>query len=135
MHIKWRPSNRDLRIFAVGQVVFLALILTGFVRRGGSWNIVAAVMGISTAVGIVGTVWPQRIRPVYLAWMIAVFPIGWLIFQVLLTLVFGLAIIPIGILLKCLGIDPLNRRLDRDCPSYWNRKGPAPTSSRYFRQF
>jgi len=135
MHIKWQPSNRDLRIFAIGQIAFLALIMTGYIRRGGSPAVLAAVIAVSTIVGVVGAIWPQRIRPVYLTWMIAVFPIGWLVFQVLLTLVHVFAIIPIGTLLKCLGIDPLSRRLDRECPSYWSPKGPAPPSSRYFRQF
>jgi hypothetical protein len=135
IRIKWQPSERDLRVFAVGQAVVFALVCSGWIRRGGSLT-VAVILGIcSTAVAVFGLARPKQIRVLYLAWMILVFPIGWLVTQGLLAATFLLLIVPLGFLLRCFGIDPLSRRFENRQPSYWVKRRPMPPATQYFRQF
>ena len=135
IRINFHPSPRDLRIFCVGQIVVVAIITAGLMRRGGSPQVAAILMAASMVLGLIGAVQPSRVRWFYVGWMIAVFPVGWCISQMLLAAVFGFVIIPLGLLLKCLGIDPLNRRFDSKQASYWTHRDATRPANRYFRQF
>jgi hypothetical protein len=54
----------------------------------------------------------------------------------LLTLVFVLAFIPYGMILRLLGKDPLERRIDRSRSSYWiAREERRPDPARLDKQY
>jgi len=53
----------------------------------------------------------------------------------LLAIVLYLVFTPVGLLLRLLGRDPLERGFDRAAPSYWTARRRADTMDRYFRQF
>ena len=74
-------------------------------------------------------------RLVYVGLMVAVFPIGWVVSHLLMTLFYFLFLTPIGILMRLLGNDPMQRRLDRDATSYWVKHDPGRRADRYFRPF
>lgn len=133
--INWQPSTRDLRIFAVGQVLFFAFLATAIVRRGGSPELAGILVGVSSVAGLVGTIKPSLVRPIYAGWMIAVFPIGWCVSHLLLGMVFWLVIVPLGLALRCCGVDPLERRTDKHRKTYWTKRPQPPAPSRYFRKF
>ncbi len=135
IHFNWQPSSRDLRIFAVGQIACLTLVAVGSVRRGGSVELASLLMGVSATVGLVGAVRPALVRWIYVSWMIVMFPIGWCVSHLLLTSVFWLVITPIGLVLRCCGIDPLERRFDAHRKSYSTRRGPMPPTARYLQKF
>ena len=73
--------------------------------------------------------------PFYIGWMYAFFPLGWLLSHVILALVYYLALLPVGLIMRMVGYDPLHRKFDRQAESYWIPKRDAPDVSRYFRQF
>ena len=50
--------------------------------------------------------------------MFAVFPIGWVVSHLLLGVVYFLVLTPIGLTLRALGRDPLERRFDQSASSY-----------------
>lgn len=133
--IPWHPSHKDLRIFAGLQFVFIAIISAPWIWRHGLQPATAALGVVSAVVAIVGLASPQSIRPVYLGWMIAVFPIGWLVSHVILAAAYFLVFTPIGWLLRLSGRDPLERQPDAEARSYWKDRPPSPEPARYFRQF
>ncbi len=135
IRINWNPTPNELRIFAVGQVVLIALLASGIARRGGSQDLAAILMGVSLLIGVMGVIWPTLIRWCYIGWMIAVFPIGLCVSYLLLASVFWLLVFPVGILLRCCGVDPLARQFEPTRSTYWVRRDPMPPASRYFRQF
>lgn len=132
--INWNPSNRDLRVFAGLQWLFFGAIAGAAWKRHDAPGIVAIVIGISTLVVIVGLIAPQRIRPVYVGWMVAVFPIGWVVSHAILAAVYFLVFTPIGWLLRATGYDPMERRWDRTATTYWKPRPEPPETRRYFRQ-
>jgi hypothetical protein len=84
----------------------------------------------------VGLLVPQAIRWVYVGWMLAAFPIGWLVSHLLLAAIFFGVIMPIGLILRVLGRDPMRKSFDRSASTYWIARPTEPTDSRrYFRQF
>lgn len=135
IRIKWQPSERDLRVFAIGQAVVMALVCCGWIRRGGSWTAPAMMAVASVVIALAGLVQPSRIRLLYLTWMILIFPIGWTVTQALLAATFLTLIVPLGFLLRCFGVDPLSRRFEPGKPTYWVKRRPMPHATRYFRQF
>lgn len=71
----------------------------------------------------------------YDGWIRAAEPIGWSVSAAVLTLTYYLAIMPIGLIMRLSGYDPMHRRLDRQANTYWIERPPPADKARYFRQF
>src|SRR5262249_55930164 len=133
--IPFAPSSRTLRQFAGLWVVFFGGLAAwnGWVRDHHTLALV--FLAVAVAVGPLGLVWPQAIRWVYMGWLVLVFPIGWLVSQVILAGLFYGVITPIGLVFKLMGRDVLCRRPCADRDTYWTPKPAAPDAGSYFRQF
>lgn len=129
------PTDRDLRWFGGLGMVFLwsaAIWLT--LRQGaGGWGLVVAAIGLAS--GLVAYSRPRLLRNIYLGWMVAVFPIGWLIGHLLLAVVYFGVLTPVGWLLRLAGHDPLQRRPDPSATTYWQPRTRERKPADYFRQF
>jgi Saxitoxin biosynthesis operon protein SxtJ len=75
------------------------------------------------------------VRPVFVGWMIAAFPIGWLVSKVLTAALFFTVFTPIALIFRLLGRDALMLRRDPDRPTYWTPKPPTTDPRRYLREF
>lgn len=76
---------------------------------------------------------PRVGEQVYLA-LLRVFAVfGFVVGRVGLTLMFYLAVTPLGLLLRALGKDPLLLR--QDAPPSWSATNPGPEPRRYYRLF
>lgn len=130
------PSSRELRQFAaIWLPLFLALAGAFLGRRTGVWPAVFAVWGLGGIFCLAGVVRPTLIRPLFVGWMRAVYPIGWVVSNGLVIAVYWFVITPIGTIMRVLGKDPLERAFDPSADSYWVEHDPAEHRGRYFRQF
>jgi hypothetical protein len=127
------PPRRQLRQFAgLFLVVFLGLAAwRWFGGRPDAWAVGLATAAI--VVGVMGLVLPAAVRPIYTAWMVAAFPIGWTVSRAVLGVVFFLVITPIGWTFKLMGRDLLWLRR-RDRQSYWLDKRQPAGAREYLRQ-
>ena len=126
-------SEKTLRQFAG-----LCLILFGGLGAWRFWqghsNSAIVLMSLGLVLGAVGLAWPSLIRPVFTVWMMAAFPIGWVVSRLVLALLFYGLFTPVAILFKIIQRDELHRRR-RSAASYWSKK-PAPAEVKeYLRQF
>lgn len=136
IEINWNPSKKELRIFAILQIVFFGIVSWRLYSKTGSLTLALSLFGISAVVGIVGFCLPKFMRIVYVVWMTAVMPIGWVVSRLMLGIVFYLVIAPIGlVMVRIIGRDPLQRRFDKNAKTYWIRRTPEQNTKRYFRQF
>ena len=136
LEINRNPPERELRQFA--GIWFPAFFLVIGLIAGykfGLWSIVLPVWAVVAVVAFVGIVRPKLVRPIYLGWMYAAYPIGWTVSHVVLGITWYLVITPIGLIMRMTGRDPMHRRIDKQAASYWIERGEAPPRSRYFRQF
>lgn len=137
--MKWsdlplQPTQRTLRQFGGLCLVFFGgLAIWQWLVRD---NLVSAgiLSGLALVLGIVGLVRPTALRLLFVAWMIAAFPIGWVISHILLLIVYYGVFTPIGLAFRVIGRDPLELRR-RDVSSYWTPKPQVADLHRYFRQF
>lgn len=133
---KINPTSKQLRVFGYGLAVILSFICYRlFVKHG--WELRNTIL-IVLAVGffIVTAVNYNWLTPVYTRWMWVAQKIGGVMTAVILLVFFCMVFIPVGILLKILKKDFLNRTLDPAAASYWNmRPKDISDNKRYTQQF
>ena len=133
--IQFDPTRKTLRQFAGLWLAFFgALAFWHGLARGRI--VLALVLGLlALVVGVLGLTRPEWMRFIYVGWMVLAFPIGWMISQVMLVVMFFGLFAPIGLVFRLLGRDPLQRARQPEPKSYWAPK-PAPADLRhYFKQF
>lgn len=135
LEIRWQPTPKELRVFSALLIPFGALVAALMFRRVGNPSLSWAIVGTSSLIGTIGCLWPALVRPVYVGWMIAVFPIGWTVSHLVLAAIFYLVFTPIGCLLRWSGRDSMQRRWDRNATTYWETRRAVRPPADYFRQF
>jgi hypothetical protein len=136
MDINWNPSKRDLRQFAgIWFPAFFALVGAFVWYRLGSLQMAAFIWGTAFVISLVGFFVPAFMRVIFVGWMVASYPIGWTISHLILTVIYFLVLTPIGLLVRLVVGDPMQRRFDRSAKTYWVPHESSGDSSRYFKQF
>jgi hypothetical protein len=133
--IKTDPSRRELRQFAA--IWFPAFwLVVGWLSWKATANpmVVATIGSIVALVSIFGFFVPALMRPIFVGWMWAAYPIGWAVAHLLLAVIYYLVVTPIGLGLRALGRDPVQRKIDRSCNTYWRPFPADEGTARYFRQ-
>ncbi|WP_135081574.1 SxtJ family membrane protein [Terasakiella sp. SH-1] len=86
------------------------------------------LLSIALPLLILGLTYPALLAPLNKAWM----KLGFIMFKVvnpvIMFAVYVLTIIPIGLLLRLFGKDPLHLKLEPNAKSYWIERDPAGPS-------
>jgi hypothetical protein len=133
--IQTDPSRTTLRQFAgLCLVFFMGLALwQALVHRRVALGLVLAALALS--IGPLGLIRPEWLRPVYVGWMRVTFPIGWIISQFVLAVIFFGLLAPIGVVFRLCGRDPLGRARHPGQETHWAPKPVPADLRRYFKQF
>ena len=129
------PTPKDLRVFGLTIVVFLGVVGALVGSRTGQWTIPIVVWSAALIQCALYYAVPSVQAMVFRAWIKALFPIGWIISYTLLAAIYYLIVAPIGLFMRLLGRDPLQRALDHGAESYWEPRIGEEKRSRYFQQF
>ena len=135
IEINTNPSRRDLRIFSLLLIVFCGVVGWMFFRKTGSETTAYLIAGIGGCVGLIGSIAPHLARPVYVGWMYAVSPIGFVVSNLVLAITFWGVVWPIALLLGMKKHDPLALQLRKDSETYWVPRPKKTDPRRYFRQY
>ena len=135
IEIQWHPTRKDLRVFSLLLIVFCGVVAMLMYFRSGSFRWPAIIATVGLVAGVIGCLRPAAIRPVYLSWMVATFPIGWTVSHLILAAVYFFVFTPIGWLLRLTGHDPMKCRRDRSRDTYWEPRTSERKPADYFRQF
>jgi hypothetical protein len=119
------PSgNRQTEARRFGLVVggiFLAIGLWPLVVRGAAWRQWAVLLG--GALALLAVARPVLLVPLHRGWMWVGHGLGWVNTRLLLAAVYFLLMTPLGLLMRLVGRDPLDRRMG-DRTSYWKARAP-----------
>jgi hypothetical protein len=129
------PTKKELRIFGLASLVFLAIIGWIVWRKTGSAAAAGGVASVGALVAILGFTVPRAIRPVFIALMVINYPIGWVVTHIVMAVIFYLVVTPLAVIMKLSGRDPMERRFEPTAKTYWKPRPTETESSRYFRQF
>lgn len=113
-------------------VVFLAMAAWRWWHgHADAWAVGLAIAAV--VIGGAGLLSPSLIKPVYMGWMIAAFPIGWTVSRLALATIYFLVVTPIAWVFRASGRDLLRlKRHPRE--TYWTAKSVARDSREYLRQ-
>ncbi len=136
IEIRKNPTQRELRWFGALMAVFFGIIGLGVRYQFDAPTVARVLWGIGVVVPLVYYAIPAFRRPIYLGWLYATLPIGWVVSHVLLGAVYYLVFTPVGLLLRLLGKDPMTRRLKPADATYWVEHRPCDSKpSRYLHQY
>lgn len=125
-------DKRSLRKFGVTMgIAFFVISALIFVKHRHGFTPGLAVSGVFFAVGLFT---PHLLRPVYISWMKFAYVLGWVNTRIILLLVFFLIFTPIGLVLKLLGKDLLDRKIEKDKETYWHQKDKQAFDPRSFER-
>jgi len=125
--VQEKVKTKQLRSFGllVGGV-FAFLGLWPKVYHGSSprlWALILAAVLILPAL-----IFPRSLRPFYQGWMKVGALLGWINTRIILGIIFYLVFFPIGLILRLLGKDPMNRKFDSEATTYRVARQPRPES-------
>src|SRR5438552_1853754 len=128
------PTQRVLRQFSGAWLVFfLALGARQYFGRGHhAAGLALAVVAI--VIGSLGLLKPAAVRWLFVSWMVLAFPIGWVISQIILALIFYGLLTPIAFVFRLQGRDLLCRKPTPGRQSFWTPKQTPHDVRSYFRQ-
>ena len=130
IEINWRPHDRQLRQFGLTALVALPTLgwFWGFGQRGITGLLIAG-----TAAAILAWIRPRLLRPAFVGLSLVTFPIGAVVSELTLIVMFYGVFLPVGMLFRILGRDPLEREFQRQSASYWSPKRQPRGVTQYFR--
>jgi hypothetical protein len=118
---KLEENKKEYRKFGISVGIAFLLLAALF-----WWKDVTNALRVTGALGGVlllgGLVAPGLLKWPYRGWMKFALVMNWISTRVILTLLFCLAIIPIGLLMRILGKRPLAVGFDKGADSYWIRR-------------
>ena len=134
IEINKNPSAKELNWFGILLGIFAGLV-GGWLWWGGSPFAARLVWGILGGLTVVYFLVPPLRRYIYLGWLYAAFPIGYVVSHIIMGIVYFGVVTPVGIIMRALGKDPMQRGFDKAAKSYWVEHRTAREASRYFKQF
>ncbi len=137
--VDWSPDRRKLKQFSV--ISFFGFGIIGFIvawRLGcfigeAHWTPSIVLWCIGSIICVLGQIFPSFIRPVYLTLMLVALPIGFIISGVILVFLYYGLFTPIGLIMRMIGFDSMQRKLSGE--SYWIPRTKDSSISRYYRQY
>ena len=112
-------DNKGLRKFGITTGAIIVVLFAVFFP----WVFDAATMPIWPWV-VAGLLWvpalfvPNSLQPVYTTWMRIGHAIGWVNTRIILGLLFYLLVLPMGLIMRMFGKDPMARKYDKSVSSY-----------------
>ena len=135
IEIKKDFSPRELFWFGPLFGLFVGLLAGILIRRFELVTFGLAFCAAASVLILVYYLVPAWQTAIYRGWLYSVAPIGWVVSHVLLGLLYYLLVTPIGLIMRLVGYDPMQRKLDRSATTYWQLRPEPSQAKRYFRQF
>jgi Saxitoxin biosynthesis operon protein SxtJ len=130
-----RPDRKELRTFGLS-LAGVCLVWAAILWWRGRMAPIPWLLGAAPLLAIAALTVPAALHPVYVVWMPVSRGIARALTWLLLTIVFVVVFTPYGVIMRVLGKDPLDRKIDQGRSSYWipRRDGPFD-ASRLERQY
>ena len=129
-----KPTPRMLRQFAGLWVVAFSALAAWHGLVHAETRLAIVLAALAATVGPLGLLWPAILRPVFVAWLVVAFPIGWVVSRVVLLVLF-LLITPFAVVFRMRGHDELKLRRRPEATTYWTTKVVSGDVRSYLRQY
>lgn len=131
---KIKSTKKELREFGLtvgGILVILGILALWRGKAAGPYFIIPGTLLVAF-----GFFLPQALKPLQKTWMAFAVIMGFFVSNLLLAALFFIIITPIGLLMRVLGKDVLDQRIDKKRTSYWHdRRCEVKEKNSYENQF
>ena len=126
-----------------GLVMAVAVTILGLIRWGLHWRgadsmpplpyyYFALAFGLASA----GIFTPALLKPLFDLWIKLAIVLNWIMTRLLLSIIFFLTVLPIGIIMRLFQNDPIDRALDKSANTYWkDAENQTDDPERYKKQY
>jgi hypothetical protein len=133
VEMNWNPSDRQLRQFGV--VALVALPALAWFWSGGRPTVVLPLAAAGLASAALGLFRPRALRPIFVLLSLLALPVGLVVSELTMALLFYGVFLPIGMVFRLLGRDSLQRKFEPEATTYWQPKRQPADTADYFRQW
>ena len=77
---------------------------------------------------LLASLFPRSLRPAYRVWMALGHVLGWVNTRIILSVMFYILFMPVGLVMRLLGKDPMLRKFERNIDTYRVIRQPRPSS-------
>lgn len=112
-----KSETKDLRSFGLTLGIFLILFAGLLWWRGKGLHF--WMIGLGGTLALLGLLLPNLLKPVQKGWMTLAVLIGWVMNRVILSLLFFIAVTPIGLIARLTGKQFLDTAWKDGKDSYW----------------
>ena len=131
--IDFHPGDRQVRNFGLTSLVALPLVAALWTR--GSLPAILSAAAIGGLLAAIAIAWPRGLRPLLVAINIVTAPLVLLIHDMVLSLAYFLVVVPVGLVFRLFGRDPLQLKIDRGAGTYWQSKKQPRDVRSYFQRW
>ena len=142
IEIDFKPSDQKLRqfgwfgLFGFGIIGIIIAYKTRVFQESKQWTTPSILWGLAIISPIFSLIFPKGLLPIYLFLTLIAIPIGFIISNLILIIIFYFMITPISLCFKIMGRDELRKRIKvSQNPSHWIRCIPPKEAKSYYRQF
>ena len=132
VEIDTNPTDRQLRQFGWISCLVLPLLVWLWV---GTMLAVTIAAGTGLGLALIGQIIPQWLKPVFVVLVLISMPIGLVVGELFLLLLFFFVFTPMAILFRLIGRDALMRKRPKDAATFWGDRKPVTDVRRYYRQW
>jgi hypothetical protein len=124
--------NKAIRNFGITFLVILSAV-GGFLLYKGR-PVGYAFVGCGALFFFLGMWAPGGLRGIYRVWMGLAVVLGYFMSRIILSLLFYLVVTPIGLAMRLMGKDMLNRKWDPNADSYWIKRDNGPVDKKQYEK-
>ena len=115
-----KSTKKELKEF--GLTIGIILVILGLVALLRNKDIYPYFLTVGIVLVVLGLTFYKILLPLQKIWMGFSVIIGFFASRIILTILFYAVLTPIGIVIKLLGKDILDERIDKEKESYWHVK-------------
>jgi len=122
-------TTKELRNFGLVTGALIIAFIGGLLPWLGHKNILAwqtITLPVGGALILWALVHADSLVYVYKPWMFVADKIGWVNTRIIMSVLFFVILMPIGIMMRLFGTDPMARQFDKQAASYRINKEPQP---------
>ncbi len=131
IEVQWNPTKRQLRQFGV--ICFFALPLIAWIW-GASTQTIGILAGIGLVMALMGYLIPVLVKPIFVGLTLITLPIGLVIGEIAMLLIYFGMFLPLSIMFRLVGRDALQVKTNRSASTYWQTKKQPKDTASYFHQ-
>ena len=134
--INFNPDKKKLRQFGLAALVAAAVIsLFLCLVKGIAFKWVMPVFIAGFVIFTLSLISVRLTRMIYIVLTAITMPVGIVVSFLVLTIFYFLLLVPLALVFRIAGRDPLCRKFEPSAKSYWQRRHRTEDSEHYFHQF